>query len=76
MRKPKKQQKPLNDLTRSLIPFDPNQTLTAVVDKTSTYCAPFYVIRTQGFFGRDLLLADCVFRSQRVSALRQRQLTL
>ena len=32
MRKPKKQQKPLNDLSRSLIPFDPNQTLTAVVE--------------------------------------------
>jgi transposase len=32
MHKPKKQQKPLNDLRRSLIPFDPNQTLTAVVE--------------------------------------------
>src|SRR5262245_66648763 len=32
MRKPKKQTKPLNDLSRSLIPFDPNQTLTAVVE--------------------------------------------
>src|SRR5215467_2029060 len=32
MRKPKKQPKPLNDLSRSLIPFDPNQTLTAVVE--------------------------------------------
>jgi transposase len=32
MRKPKKQAKPLNDLSRSLIPFDPNQTLTAVVE--------------------------------------------
>jgi transposase len=32
MRKPKKQKKPLNDLSRSLIPFDPNQTLTAVVE--------------------------------------------
>ena len=32
MHKPKKQQKPLNDLSRSLIPFDPNQTLTAVVE--------------------------------------------
>jgi hypothetical protein len=27
MRKPKKQQKPLNDLSRSLTPFDPNHTL-------------------------------------------------
>jgi transposase len=27
MRKPKKQKKPLNDLSRSLTPFDPNQTL-------------------------------------------------
>ena len=32
MRKPKKQQKPLNDLSRSLTPFDPNQTLNAVVE--------------------------------------------
>jgi transposase len=32
MRKPKHQKKPLNDLSRSLIPFDPNQTLTAVVE--------------------------------------------
>src|SRR5215475_7929235 len=32
MRKPKKQTKPLNDLSRSLIPFDPNQTLTTVVE--------------------------------------------
>ena len=32
MRKPKQQTKPLNDLSRSLTPFDPNQTLTAVVE--------------------------------------------
>src|SRR5262244_4355187 len=32
MRKPKKQPKPFNDLSRSLIPFDPNQTLTGVVE--------------------------------------------
>src|SRR6516225_9864506 len=32
MRKPKKQNKPLNDLSRSLTPFDPNQTLTAVIE--------------------------------------------
>src|SRR5215831_19044506 len=32
MRKPHKQKKPLNDLSRSLTPFDPNQTLTAVVE--------------------------------------------
>jgi hypothetical protein len=32
MRKPKKQKKPLNDLSRSLTPFDPNQTLIAVVE--------------------------------------------
>src|SRR5215813_5448702 len=31
MRKPKKQKKPLNDLSRSLTPFDPNQTLLAVI---------------------------------------------
>ena len=32
MRKPKKQNKPLNDLSRSLTPFDPNQTSNAVVE--------------------------------------------
>jgi transposase len=32
MHKPKKQKKPLNDLSRSLTSFDPNETLTAVVE--------------------------------------------
>src|SRR5215468_2959843 len=32
MRKSKKQQKPLNDLSRSLTPFDPNHTLIIVVE--------------------------------------------
>jgi transposase len=32
MRKPKKQQKPLNDLSRSLMPFDPNRTLIGVIE--------------------------------------------
>ena len=32
MRKPKKQVKPLNDLSRSLTPFDPNRTLMAIVE--------------------------------------------
>jgi len=32
MRKPKQQQKPLNDLSRSLTPFDPNQTLIVVIE--------------------------------------------
>jgi len=32
MRKPKQQKKPLNDLSRSLTPFHPNQTLTAVIE--------------------------------------------
>jgi transposase len=32
MRKPKKQKKPLNDLSRSLTPFDPNQTLITVIE--------------------------------------------
>src|SRR6516225_3707592 len=32
MRKPKTQKKPLNDLSRSLTLFDPNQTLIAVVE--------------------------------------------
>ena len=63
MRKPRKQKRPLNDLSRSLTSFEPNQTLTAVVDNASSYCAPFYVIRTPGFFGRDLMLADGAARS-------------
>jgi len=57
MRKPKKQQKPLNDLSRSLTPFDVNHTLIAVIENASSYCAPSYVIRTPGFFGRDSMLA-------------------
>src|SRR5262249_21583568 len=32
MHKPKQQQKPLNDLSRSLTPFDPNQTLIIVIE--------------------------------------------
>jgi transposase len=32
MRKPKKQQKSLNDLSRSLTPFDPNQSLLIVIE--------------------------------------------
>ena len=32
MRKPKKQQKPLNDLSRSLTPFDLNRSLITVID--------------------------------------------
>ena len=32
MRKPKKQKKPLNDLNRSLTPFDPNETLIGVIE--------------------------------------------
>ena len=32
MRKPKKQKKPLNELNRSLTPFDPNETLIGVVE--------------------------------------------
>jgi len=74
MRKPKKQNKPLNDLSRSPTPFDPNRTLIAVIDKASSYCAPLYVIRTAGFFGRDLLLVDGVVRFRRV--LDRRELTL
>ena len=35
MRKPKKQQKPLNELSRSLTPFDPNRTLIGVISKES-----------------------------------------
>jgi hypothetical protein len=35
MRKPKKQKKPLNDLNRSLTPFDPNETLIGVVENAS-----------------------------------------
>jgi transposase len=35
MRKPKQQTKPLNDLSRSLTPFDPNQTLICVIELSS-----------------------------------------
>ena len=38
MRKPKKQKKPLNDLSRSLTPFDPNQTLITVVELSVLSC--------------------------------------
>src|SRR5215471_11135220 len=55
MRKPK-QRKP-NDLDRSLTPLDVNQTLICVIENASSYCAPSYVIRTPGFFGRDSMLA-------------------
>ena len=73
MHKPKKQMKPLNDLSRSLTPFDPNQTLIAVIENASSYCAPFYVIRTPGFFGRypralaaaqDQRSSDCRLRGE------------
>jgi hypothetical protein len=72
MCKPK--QKPLNDLSRSLTPFDPNQTLTAVIDNASSYCAPFYAVRIAGFFGRDSMLADGAARSP--SDPRQQDLSL
>ena len=74
MRKPKKQKKPLNDLSPSLTPFDPNKTLIVVVDNASSYCAPFYVIRTPGFFGRDLMLAHGAVRSS--TDPEQQELTL
>ena len=74
MRKPRWQQKPLNDLSRSLTPFDPNQTLITVVDNASSYCAPSYVIRTPGFFGRDLMLAHGAVRSS--ADPEQQELTL
>ena len=74
MRNPRKQNKPLHDLSRSATPFDPNRTLIAVIDNASSYCAPFYVIRTPGFFGRDLLLADGAVRSP--IDPEQQQLTL
>ena len=74
MRKPRKQKKPLNDLSRSLTPFDPNRTLIGVIDNASSYCAPFYVIRTPGFFGRDLMLAHGAVRSPMDP--KQQELTL
>jgi hypothetical protein len=51
MRKPKQQKKPLIDVSRSLTPLDVNQTLIAVIENASSYCAPSYVIRTPGLFG-------------------------
>ena len=74
MRKPKKQKKPLNDLSRSLTPFDLNRTLITVVDNASSYCAPSYVIRTPGFFGRDLMLAHGAVQSS--TDPEQQELTL
>ena len=74
MRKPNKQKKRLNDLSRSLTPFDPNRTLIGVIDNASSYCAPFYVIRTPGFFGRDLMLAHGAVRSPMDP--KQQELTL
>ena len=74
MRKPNKQKKRLNDLSRSLTPFDPNRTLITVIDNASSYCAPFYVIRTPGFFGWDLMLADGAVRSPMDP--KQQELTL
>ena len=74
MRKPKKQKKPINDLARSLTPFDPNHTLIIVVENASSYCAPSYVIRTPGFFGRDLMLAHGAVRS--LTDPEQQELTL
>jgi hypothetical protein len=75
MRKPKRR-KPLNDLSRSPTALHVNETLIAVIDKTSSYCIPFYVIRIPGFFGQDLLLAGGLVRSPRANALKPRQLTL
>jgi hypothetical protein len=49
MRKPKRQDKPLNDLSRCLTPLDVHHALIAVIDNASSYRAPFYVIRTPGF---------------------------
>ena len=46
MRKPKKQTKPLNDLSRSLIPFDPNQTLTAVMLSHGLHCRSKWRLRS------------------------------
>ena len=73
MRKPK-QRKPLNDLSRSLTALDVNHTLIAVIDNASSYCAPFYVIRTPGFFGWDLMLAHGAVRSS--TDLEQQELTI
>jgi hypothetical protein len=73
MRKPKRR-KPFNDLSRSPTALNVNETVIAVVDKASSYCAPSYVFRTPGFFGRDLLLVDGVGPFRRV--LNRRELTL
>jgi hypothetical protein len=45
------------DLSRSPTPFDPNRTSIGVIENASSYCAPSYVIKTPGFFGRDSMLA-------------------
>ena len=73
MRKPK-ELKPLDDLSHSLTPFEPNQTLIVVIENASSYCAPSYVISTPGFFGRDSMLAHGAVLSS--SDPEQQELTL
>jgi hypothetical protein len=58
MRKPKKQKNPLNDLSGSLTPFDPNQTLIAMVDNASSYCAAFYLSDVHQILDKHYLSRD------------------
>jgi len=46
-----------NDLSKSLVALKQDATVIAVIENASSYCAPSYVIRTPGFFGRDSMLA-------------------
>jgi hypothetical protein len=64
----------LTDLSRCRATLNQDCTLIAVIDNASTYCAPFYVIRTPGFFGRDLMLAHGAVRSS--IDLEQQELTI
>jgi len=63
-----------NDLSRSPVPLCQDSALIAVIDNASSYCAPFYVIRTPDFFGWDLMLAHAAVRSS--TDPEQQELTL
>jgi hypothetical protein len=46
MRKPKKQKKPLNDLSRSLTPYDLNRTLISAPTGQTHDCIPAAIVTT------------------------------
>jgi hypothetical protein len=50
-----------NDMSRCLAALQQDSTLIAVIDNASSYCAPFYVVKTP--IGQDSMLADGAGRS-------------